>query len=349
MYVDFTTRHKHLKPKTEEFKEAILNDDYFNGLLVKFGYAVTCHKAQGGEWDNVFTVWDHENQKGFNHFTDKQIRRSKDNEVFFRWAYTAVTRASKKLYAINPPSFSSYSSMSFIDVAALKALNELSGRTENREDIIIDEQLLSQLKSLNILAHPVFIQDHFIKVRHVVRKHYIEVAGWEKKNLEIFYYFERESASAALKTWINKENKFNGKFLKIPSHTNNEDLFKTIVDLLNDLHEIHVIRNSVETIISKLDFEYELEELYPFTKNLFDDLHKLFKDSGINISDLEHMQYKERYRFIWNDETAVIDFEYKDNGFFGRVVPVKNQTNSNHLIENIKTALLTLKQENYAG
>jgi hypothetical protein len=349
LYVDFTSRHKHLKPKTEEFKEAILNDDYFNGLLVKFGYAVTCHKAQGGEWDNVFTVWDHENQKGFNHFTDKQLRRSKDNEVFFRWAYTAVTRASKKLFTLNPPCFSSYSSMSFIDVAALKALDELSGKREMHEEITIDEQLLSQLKGLNIMDHPVFIQDHFIKVRHVVRKQYIELTGWEKKNLEIFYYFKRESASAALKTWINKENKFNGKFMKLPSHTNSEDLYNTIVALLNDMPDIYVIRDTVETIISKLEFEFEREERYPFTKNLFDDLHKLFPDSGIYISDLEHMQYKERYSFIRGEETAVIDFEYKDNGFFGRVVPVKIQTNSNRLIENIKTALLTLKQEYYAG
>ena len=113
--------------------------------------------------------------------------------------------------------------------------------------------------------------------------------------------------------------------------------------------DIYVIRDTVETIRSKLEFEFELEERYPFTKNLFDDLHKLFPDSGISISDLEHMQYKERYSFIRGEETAVIDFEYKDNGFFGRVVPVKNRTNSNRLIESIKTALLTLKQEDYAG
>ncbi|MFN7690385.1 MAG: ATP-dependent RecD-like DNA helicase, partial [Bacteroidota bacterium] len=56
--VDFKNRHPNLKPKTEEFKEAIMKDEYFNCLLMKYGYAVTCHKAQGGEWDNVFTVWD---------------------------------------------------------------------------------------------------------------------------------------------------------------------------------------------------------------------------------------------------------------------------------------------------
>lgn len=349
LYVDFTTRHKGLKPKTEEFKKAITEDEYFNCLLLKFGYAVTCHKAQGGEWDNVFTVWDHENQTGFNCFTDKQIRRSKDNETFFRWAYTAVTRTSKTLFALNPPYFNSYSSMSFIDIATLKSLDELTGKQVRQEQITIDSPLLSQLNSFNLLELPVQIQDHFIKVRNEVRNHYIEIAGWEKKNLEVSYYFKRESHTAALKTWINKENIFNGKFQKLPSHTNSEDLYNEIVTFLNIKPDIYVVRNLAETIISKLEFEFELEEQLPFTKNLFDDLRLIFENTGIHISDLDHMQNKERYRFKRYGEVAVIDFEYKNNGFFGRVVPIKNHTNSNYLLEDIITSLQTLKQDEYAG
>ena len=217
------------------------------------------------------------------------------------------------------------------------------------EEIIIDELLLSQMNSLNIMQHHVAIQDHFIKVRHALRKYYIEVTGWEKKNLEVFYYFKMESSTAALKTWINKENNFNGKFLNLPLHTNSEDLYNTVIDLIKNISGYSVKRNTVDTIISKLDFEFELEERYPFTKNLFDDLQKIFAESVIVISDLEQLQYKERYSFKQGNDTAVIDFEYKDNGFFGRVVPIKNRTTSNSLIETIKTALLPLKQDDYAG
>jgi len=53
LYVDFKNRNPNLKPKTEEFKEAIKTDPYFNCILLKYGYAVTCHKAQGGEWDTT--------------------------------------------------------------------------------------------------------------------------------------------------------------------------------------------------------------------------------------------------------------------------------------------------------
>ena len=46
-------KSKGIKPKTPEFREGIKNDQYFNALCIKYGYAVTCHKAQGGEWDNA--------------------------------------------------------------------------------------------------------------------------------------------------------------------------------------------------------------------------------------------------------------------------------------------------------
>lgn len=77
----------------EERRNAVLQilkmDDYFNALVVKFGYAVTCHKAQGGEWDKVFV--------------DFRTWSSADTEDYFRWAYTAITRAKEKLYCIYPP------------------------------------------------------------------------------------------------------------------------------------------------------------------------------------------------------------------------------------------------------
>lgn len=63
-------------------------DPFFNAVQVKFAYAVTCHKAQGGEWKNVFLDMGYiaEEHLGIN---------------FYRWLYTAITRASDKLYLVN--------------------------------------------------------------------------------------------------------------------------------------------------------------------------------------------------------------------------------------------------------
>jgi hypothetical protein len=343
LYVDFVIRHKELKPKTEEFKQAIIKDDYFNCILLKFGYAVTCHKAQGGEWDNVFTIWDHENQEGFNCFTDKQQRRAKDNEAFFRWAYTAVTRSSKKLFALNPPFFNSYSSITIVQDTAVGSLKSLAGADLNPEEIVLDKELLNGMTHHNLINQPVQLQDHYIRVRHTVRKRYIEVVGWEKKNLEICYHFKRESHFAVLKTWINKDFVFNGKYLTIPTQTNNEEFSQEIDSLLKNMPNVHVIRNTAETVLSRLEFEFELEEKFPFTRNLFDDLCLLLKNTGIEIFNVEHQQYKERYTFIQAQESIVLDFEYKHNGFFGRVVPVMKLSRDKYLLREILSHISNLK------
>jgi len=70
--------------------EKVLNDSYFNALQVKFAYAVTCHKAQGGQWKAVFI------DPGF-------FREDMVNIEYLRWMYTAVTRATEKLYLVNFP------------------------------------------------------------------------------------------------------------------------------------------------------------------------------------------------------------------------------------------------------
>lgn len=73
--------------KRERFLK-IKNDPYLNAVQVKFAYAFTCHKTQGGQWKNVLV------DQGY--LTDEQM-----DEPFLRWLYTAVTRCTKNLYLIN--------------------------------------------------------------------------------------------------------------------------------------------------------------------------------------------------------------------------------------------------------
>jgi exodeoxyribonuclease V len=75
-------------PSRRERLEKVKASPYFNALQVKFAYALTCHKTQGGQWDTVFI------DQGY--LNDKMV-----NIEFSRWLYTAVTRATKKLYLIN--------------------------------------------------------------------------------------------------------------------------------------------------------------------------------------------------------------------------------------------------------
>jgi len=73
--------------KSKRFR-AMKEDPYANALQVKYGYAVTCHKAQGGQWNTVFV------DQGY--VTEEMI-----DTDYVRWLYTAITRASEQLYLLN--------------------------------------------------------------------------------------------------------------------------------------------------------------------------------------------------------------------------------------------------------
>jgi ATP-dependent exoDNAse (exonuclease V) alpha subunit len=77
-YENETTKYK----KFQKVKE----NEYFNGLQVKFSYAITCHKSQGGQWDTVF-------------IEQPYLPNGIDRD-YIRWLYTAMTRAKNKLYLI---------------------------------------------------------------------------------------------------------------------------------------------------------------------------------------------------------------------------------------------------------
>ncbi len=97
LLVDFRKRHPDMHPKSAEFRHTIRNDPYFNALQVKYGYAMTCHKAQGGEWNTVIV--------------DFEANLGARNASFFRWSYTAITRAARKLIIVNPPDFTASSTI----------------------------------------------------------------------------------------------------------------------------------------------------------------------------------------------------------------------------------------------
>jgi exodeoxyribonuclease-5 len=77
--------HAHEKSKYKRFIK-VKTDPYFNALQVKYSYAITCHKSQGGQWKNVFV--------------EQPYLPEGPNKDYFRWLYTAMTRAKERLFLI---------------------------------------------------------------------------------------------------------------------------------------------------------------------------------------------------------------------------------------------------------
>lgn len=81
-YPEFTSKKARM--------DRVKSDDYFNALQIKYAYAVTCHKAQGGQWQRVFV------DQGY-------LMPDQSPVEYARWLYTAITRARDKVYLVNWP------------------------------------------------------------------------------------------------------------------------------------------------------------------------------------------------------------------------------------------------------
>ena len=86
LYQEVNKDYADVLSKYQRYKK-VKENPYFNALQVKFAYAITCHKSQGGQWDNIFIeqAW---------------LPTGEVDKEYLRWLYTAITRAKKKLYLI---------------------------------------------------------------------------------------------------------------------------------------------------------------------------------------------------------------------------------------------------------
>lgn len=87
----FTEIYMELEGDKRTRYKALKQNPFYNALQVKYAYTVTCHKAQGGQWSNVFIDMGYIPEEAFTSLD------------FYRWLYTAITRARKRVYLINYP------------------------------------------------------------------------------------------------------------------------------------------------------------------------------------------------------------------------------------------------------
>ncbi len=85
LYSEVMKDYEHLTSKYAKFQK-VKENEFFNGLQVKFSYAITCHKSQGGQWNTVFV--------------EQPYLPDGIDRDYIRWLYTAITRAKDKLYLI---------------------------------------------------------------------------------------------------------------------------------------------------------------------------------------------------------------------------------------------------------
>ena len=306
LYVLFKRNNPSLKAGTPEFKEAIKTDVYFNALQVKYGYAVTCHKAQGGEWDNCIV--------------DFSTTSGTFNRTYFRWSYTALTRCQNNLYSLNTPDLGVADDLQIIENNFSDSKNSVSSNIpktkltdippnlsfDNEFQIALYQKVLTLIKST-------------AKISEINHNQYAER-----------YLFDDEIEMTTIDFLYNKKGKITS-IRPIRLGTDGEkimDLLKPITGQLVSSSK----NESNQVDITFKDDEKHLEEFY-------DDIKEKLKQINVDIINVEHNQYQEKYHFKKGGDTAVFLFYYDGKKRFKRVVPQITATSSQDLINEIRKIL----------
>lgn len=285
LYVDFLIRNPQAKDNKALKKELLKTDLYFNALQVKYGYAVTCHKAQGGEWENVLV--DFSGIKGL------------QNKQFFQWAYTAITRSSQNLIVVNAPKFSSLSVMNWGDFIEQKpeTKNEViqdlySVIIENKKDK--PDNLVSENLEITVDLKQ-------LQVFHLKLTQYWKEIGFIIINLEHLQYCERYTLSCDNKI-IQVQYYYNGKFKIsryeiLPNQDIDNDLSQKILSAFNNISN-----NNIPNV----------NKNNKFIEDFLQTLDKILSQSPIKRESYKVMPY--RLRIAFSDEKRKGELDFNFNG-----------------------------------
>ena len=325
LYLDFCIRHPHLKGGSLKFKETLRSDPYFNALRLKFGYAITCHKAQGSEWNHVFVKCKtHQNQLSAD---------------YFRWFYTAITHTSNKLYLLDPPAIKLGSGIKVISSPGIAdnssyilSVPHQASLAANNKDMVnsMDKYVEknSGHESLGIPSNAYFSLDILKRVRELTENLGISIQDVSQGQYQEVYLFQKDNEVTRIDIGYNGKGKIVRVSTPKPTEVSGEIL--NVLSLLKGVIIVPVIPSS------STNFEFKEAFLNDFHKRL----SHLVEKKGIIINNVESMDWKQRYTFIQSGESAVFDIFYNGKNQFTKCARIRNACSSSILSADVQ-ALLT--------
>ena len=295
LLVDFRQRYPKLRPSTREFTMTIRDDPWFNALQVKYGYALTCHKAQGGEWDTAVVSFE----------SGRGVR----NEEFFRWAYTAITRAKHTLVTVGAPSVDAYSDMDWSETSIAPATD--SGEPAHASDPDWDRFSFSEQHAT--------IFEHHRRLREALRLHGIAV-----DTLEHLQYCERyglrcDGRFARIQYWY----KGNGRVSRIAPVSGNGSGDPALVE-----SSIAILREALLSAPETGDDAHGA-----FVHALIQRLEQAVAGTGVHLVSTQRMQYRLRVELDDGRRRGKLDFHHDGTPKWTKVEEVGGQGASHGLVD----------------
>lgn len=288
--------------------EALRADAYFNAIKMKYGYAATCHKAQGGEWENVIL--------------NCKASMSTDNSTYFRWLYTGMTRAKSELHLMNAPDFTVGSDLTILST---------DNASQHQPNVIaLDKEAMSVTIPFDFDGCDPTLKHIFYAVKEAIEGVDVSIKSIKHKQYAEHYAFVR--GEEIIKIIVNYNGQFKISSIRVGGEPS--EFSKEIKDKLSSLKGKFIV-DTTEVIepteAASFTFNQDfLEKFYLST------LSKL-SNSGIKITNIESYEWHEVYTFSKGGFEAVYKFYYNKKKQIKSAQVVGNRTTG--LTEELNTLL----------
>ncbi len=321
LYLDFCMRNKSLPRKSVEFKHALKTDPYFNALRLKYGYAITCHKAQGSEWNHVFVKC--------------QTHQSQLTADYFRWFYTAITRASQKLYLLDPPRRKGGDDIIIVSnpgigVSPLPAMAAVKPTPVSAPSDVPQTSSVGAPDDLDTFGIPEsapFLLEILKEVRKLVDGKGVVIDSLTHNQYQEAYFFNRDGEVARIDVSYTRKS-------KVASVTAPQwaELSAELIEILSPLQGLLVATASAEPI-QELRFEK------PFLNDFHEKVLRLAAENNIAIQNVVEQQWSQRYTFTRDKEVAVYDVFYNGRSQFTKCQRLITACSPGALVRDVEKLL----------
>ncbi|WP_417419516.1 ATP-dependent DNA helicase [Hoeflea sp.] len=321
LYVDFCQRYADLRKDPQAFRLALMADPFFNALRVKFGYAITCHKAQGSEWDTAIVSC-----------ASLGNPLTADN---FRWLYTACTRAKSHLFLLEPPRIEVGSGIKATGLAP--GLLSGSPHASNVQETAAPKHRAAVEPAGTVSSGPAqlapadFREAIRQRVEAILAGAAIEIEGIDHNQYQEAYFFRRGESQARINICYNGKLKLT-RVIAAQSGELTDMLMAGLAGMVGESYAA-IPRSTPEAAASSGVQGPSFAHL--FLEEFHHKLLSQMKAHEIEITGLEQKQWVQRYGFQRLGEQAALDIYYNGKHVFTTCQPVGHVREPSALLRDV--------------